>query len=245
MPDSSLRLILRALADLVFPPHCLGCGKPLDITRHPLFCEGCADRLPWIKSPLCARCGRPFAVGGDRLCGECLVRPPAFNLARSLFFYEEPVRSGILGLKFKGERDWLPTLPALCRKSPLMADFTEPDLIIPAPLHPKRLRERGCNQSLLLARHCFPAWRDRIAPNALLRIRSTIPQSSLDGAARRRNLHGAFAAAPGAEFSGKRVLLIDDVLTTGTTVAACAEELVRAGAERVEVFTLARSITIR
>lgn len=242
--DSGLRRLFRALADLVFPPRCLGCGEPLSATLHPLFCASCLDGLPWIAHPFCPRCGRPFAAGADRLCGECLVRPPAFHLARSLFFYKGPVRDGILGLKFRGERDWLPTLPALCRRSPLLADFGEPDLVIPAPLHPSRLRERGCNQSLLLARRCFPEWRDRIDPLLLLRTRPTVPQSTLDGAARRRNLLDAFAVAEGAAFAGKKVLLVDDVFTTGTTVAACSEALARAGALRVEVFTLARSIRL-
>ena len=177
-----------------------------------------------------------------RLCPDCLREPPAFALARSPLRYEGLVRDGLIALKFHGDFTWLATLAVLCRESALMADFTPPDWIVPAPLHRDRLRTRGFNQALELARVCFPQWRDRIRPDALLRRRATLPQTSLDGAARRRNPVGAFAGAPDVGLAGKSVLLVDDVFTTGATVQACARALVDVNCARVEVFTVARSL---
>lgn len=233
---------LNALADLFFPPQCLGCHNPLPATIPPLFCPACQAQLPWIRPPLCTCCGTPFRAGGNHLCSACLTRPPSFILARSLFRYEEPIRSAFLGLKFKKDLAFAPSLAMLCSHSVLRTDFSEPDCIVPVPLHPLRLRERGFNQAVLLAHACFPQWRRRVAPLALVRQVYTPSQSSLDGRARRRNLRGAFKVADSARLVGKKVLLVDDVFTTGTTVEVCAKALKEAGVARVEVFTLARSV---
>ena len=233
---------LQSLADLFFPPRCLACGVDLAATVTPLFCQACQDQLPWITAPLCTCCGVPFQAGVNHLCGACLANPPSFNLARSLFRYQDPLRSRILALKFQRDLTLLPSLAALCRQAAVYAEFIEPDYIVPVPLHPIRLRERGFNQALHLARSCFPQWRSCIVPELLLRLEHTPPQTSLGGRARRRNLRGVFIVARGRRVDGKKVLLIDDVYTTGTTVEACSQALQQAGAARVEVFTLARSV---
>ncbi|MDO5675229.1 MAG: ComF family protein [bacterium] len=233
---------LKALADLLFPPHCLGCGAALAATVPPLFCRTCQDDLPWITPPLCICCGTPFQAGASHLCGACLVKAPAFNLARSLFRYQDPLRSHILALKFQRDLALLPSLVALCGQAVVYTELTEPDYMVPVPLHPIRLRERGFNQALHLARSCFPQWQDRIAPQLLLRLEHSPPQTSLGGRARRRNLHGVFSVAKGVQLAGKKVLLVDDVFTTGTTVEACSQALHEAGAARIEVLTLARSV---
>ena len=233
---------LSALADLLFPPQCLGCGTALAASVPPLFCQSCQEHLPWITAPLCTCCGTPFQAGVSHLCGACLAQPPAFNLARSLFRYQEPLRSRILALKFQHDLSLLPGLAALCRQAAACADFAEPDCIVPVPLHPIRLRERGFNQAQHLARSCFPQWQERIAPHLLLRLEHSPPQTSLGGRARRRNLRGVFSLAKGMRITGQKVLVVDDVFTTGATVEACAQALKQAGAARIEVFTLARSV---
>lgn len=239
---SSIRAALHALADLLSPPCCLACGQILPFSALPLLCADCQAQLRWIEPPLCACCGLPGQEGRDQLCQACRKQRPAFALARSPLLYGPPLREALLHFKFHHDFAWLPSLAALCRASALLADLTVPDWILPVPLHLSRLRERGFNQSLLLARACFPAWRSRIRADLLLRTRSTVPQSSLDGAARRSNLHAAFAVPRKEDVRGKSLLLVDDVFTTGTTVQVCAEALQQAGALRVEVFTPARSV---
>ena len=233
---------LQALADLVFPPHCLGCGTALSTSVPPLFCPLCRAALPWIEPPWCTCCGAPFRAGTSHVCGACLKNPPPFALARSLFRYENPIRSRILALKFQGDLTLLPSLEALCAEAPACAAFTEPDYLIPVPLHPDRLRERGFNQAQHLARACFPRWRRKLTRQILLRSLATPPQTFLSGRARRRNLRGAFSVADDARLGGTTVLLVDDVFTTGATVSDCCRALRGAGAARIEVFTLGRSV---
>jgi len=130
----------------------------------------------------------------------------------------------------------------LARRSAGYRELSVPEVIVPVPLHPTRLRERGFNQSLLLARSFFPKLRDRIAPHLLLRTRPTIPQSILSGPARRKNLQGAFAVPDGDSLRGRHVLLVDDVMTTGSTIGQCTRVLRRAGCRRIEVFVLAMAV---
>jgi ComF family protein len=231
----------EALKDLLFPPRCLGCERRLESSRPPLFCADCHQALRFLDSPLCTRCGLPFPAGVDHLCGDCLAGRPAFALARSLFAYQPPVPALILALKFAGQLTGLASLGALAARSPLLPHFTEPDLVLPVPLHPARLRERGFNQALLIARACFPHWRPRLDTALLLRRRSTRPQAQLSGRERRANLTGVFALAEPERVRDRRVLLVDDVFTTGSTVQECSRVLAAAGAGRIEVFTLARS----
>ncbi len=133
-------------------------------------------------------------------------------------------------------------MASLATQSAVFSTFSVPDLIFPVPLHKSRLRQRGFNQALLLAGSCFPRWRNSIVADGLLRVRATVPQTDLDGAGRRKNLKGAFALKDPDMVRGKTVLLVDDVFTTGSTVRECSRVLQAGGAERVEIFTLARSL---
>lgn len=130
---------------------------------------------------------------------------------------------------------------ALAEEADATALFHEPDLILPVPLHIRRLRWRGFNQSLLLAKTCFSTWKEKIHPDLLQRHRATIPQTQLDGADRRSNLAGAFSLRDPEAVRDKRVLLVDDVFTTGSTLRECAEILSKAGAGKIIAFTLART----
>lgn len=151
----------------------------------------------------------------------------------------------IVKFKFGGKLGNLASLAVLAGHSPLFSHLTEPDLIIPVPLHKRRLRERGFNQALLLAKRCFPDWQNRFAVYGLLRRYATVPQVSLSGEQRRRNLKGAFILGMDASMvAGKTILLVDDVFTTGSTVSECSQILKNAGAARVEVFTMTRSAPV-
>jgi len=163
-------------------------------------------------------------------------------LARASFYYQQPLVSLILQWKFSHRMTGLATMASLATQSAVFPTFSVPDLIFPVPLHKSRLRRRGFNQALLLAGSCFHGWRNSIVADGLLRIRATVPQTSLDGAGRRKNLNGAFALKDPDMVRGKTVLLVDDVFTTGSTVRECSRVLRAGGAERVEVFTLARSL---
>lgn len=225
----------RALR-LLLPPRCLLCGAAGADGRD--LCAGCAADLAPNVLP-CPRCALPLPAPAP-LCGECLVRAPPFERAWAPFVYGHPL--DLLEMRFKFEAD----LAAGCVLSWLMAgrapfDAPErPDLLIPVPLHAARLRERGYNQALELARPLARAFAIPLRDDVLLRTRATPPQTGLDAKTRRRNLRGAFAVVPAAVLPD-HVALADDVMTTGATLRECARVLRRAGVARVDVWALARA----
>jgi len=233
----------EAVRDLLFPSFCLGCRQQLP-TKFcpPLFCSDCLVKIQYIRSPCCRRCGQPFPGGSDHLCSDCLRDHLVFDLARSVFLYQDPIASLILSLKFGGCLSSLNSLRILALQATAQSNFSEPDLILPVPLHIQRLRQRGFNQALLIARSCFPQWKHKITADLLKRSRPTIPQSVLSGKVRRENLEQAFMLAHPEQVDGKHILLVDDVYTTGSTVNECSKILRANGAVRIEIFTLARSV---
>ena len=228
--------------DIFFPAHCLGCNQQLNDSRLPLLCPQCLSDVAPVVSPHCTCCGTPFPSGTDHLCGICLRSGFGFDYGRSIFYYREPISLLLLRFKFSGKLTGLATIAALADQAGLHNLFQEPDLILPVPLHISRLRSRGFNQALLLARSCFPQWQDKIHSDLLHRHRPTIPQTSLSGKARRNNLKGAFSVSNPGQVAGKTILLIDDVFTTGSTLHECAKILSRAGVTGIEAFTLAMAL---
>ena len=200
--------------------------------------------IRFISPPFCVCCGLPFQTGEDHFCGDCLQGRFVFDQARAAVIYAEPVVAPLLAFKYQGDLSGLEVFASLAH--PLLVCpahlYAHCDLIVPVPLHPRRLRGRGFNQALLLAQCFFPHYRARIYPELLARIRHTAPQSGQSGRARRRNLRGAFMVTTPSAVKGKSILLVDDVLTTGTTVNECAAVLRTAGATEIQVFTLARTV---
>ena len=229
--------------NLVLPPACLSCDAPVAVAGA--LCAACWSRVTFIGRPCCARCGLPFEIEAAEgaLCGACTQAPPAYDRARAAFLYEGVGRELILAFKM-ADRSWLaPRLAVWLQRAaaPLLVDC---DLLVPVPLHRWRLLARRFNQAAVLA-GVLARQADAVAvPDLLVRTRRTRPQARLSGAQRRRNVRGAFAVRRGREglVGGRRVLLVDDVLTTGATVAACARALRAAGAARVDVATLARAV---
>jgi len=233
--------VVKALLDLLFPPLCLGCRGAVGQAG---FCAACWSALTFLDGPGCACCGLPFAVAleGETFCAGCLAKPPAFDKARAILAYDDNSRSAILALKHADRLDLVPGFSRwLSRTGRTLLD--DCDLIVPVPLHRFRLWRRRYNQSAELARRLAGDWKRNYDPFALIRARATASQGAMSGAkARRRNVLGAFKVPDPAKVQGKRVLLLDDVLTTGATVEACARALKRAGAEQVHVLVLARVV---
>lgn len=238
----NLLLLFQACKELLFPSHCLACKRQLPCRELPLFCCDCLARIKFVNPPVCTCCGTPFPGGRNHYCGHCLTRPYGFQSARSAVLYDEPVAPLISNLKFRGDLSCLSTLTTIAKNSPGFRELSVPDIIIPIPLHIKRLRKRGFNQALIIAESLFPDNRSKIQPELLIRNRATPPQTGLSGSRRRKNLKNAFSAKRPQIVSGKKILLIDDVLTTGSTVDECSRILSRSGAGIIEVFTLARAL---
>jgi ComF family protein len=230
-------------ADLVFPRDCVACGAPLRIGDRRALCPACWTTLRPPSEPRCHRCDAPTPPLRPT-CLACLTDPPAFDRVRTLGLYlaherqASPLALAVRALKYHGERGVAACLGrALAERHPPPGDA----VVVPVPLHPRRLRERGYNQALVLARALARAAGLAVRARELRRIRPTPSQAGLDARARRANLDGAFRVGPHARIAGRAVVLVDDVLTTGATADACAATLRRAGATTVVVYAVGRT----
>ncbi|WP_163336979.1 ComF family protein [Desulfopila sp. IMCC35008] len=231
----------RALVDLVLPDICRVCGVTVN-TRDGLhgICDTCLDQVKYRGKDGCRRCGIAYVghVDSNHLCGTCLTRPPSYHGATSVCDYAEPVRGLLHRLKYQSDTSVLPSLATIVNRSE-WADPARFDWIIPVPLYIGRLRSRGYNQAVLLARLLFGNRNERLNTFLLQRVRETAPQAGLDGGERRRNLRGAFSVERSELLVGRCICLVDDVLTTGATANACSTVLLKAGVCSVEVVTMA------
>ena len=235
---------LRAL-DALFPPRCGGCHRFSGV----IFCESCALRLRAVEEPCCQRCGKafdPLAYGAE-ICADCREHPPAFARARACWIYEEPVRDAIHRFKYNRRFAMAPRFAQMMRQTPAVRAQIEgfqPHCLVPVALHASRARARGFNQSVLLARE-LGLLCELPALDLLMRTRATPPQVGLDMKARQRNVRAAFAIDEKLwqreNLAGARILLIDDVFTTGATINECARVLLKAGASEVGALTIARA----
>ncbi len=242
-PLVATRRAARGLLDLVLPPRCLACGG---LVADPgTLCAGCWRGLAFHGPPACACCGLPFdhAAGEAARCAACLAAPPAYDRARAVLRYDDGSKGLILAFKHADRTDAAPAFARWLARAgqELLADC---DLIAPVPLHWRRLFRRRYNQAALLALALAKLSGRPAAPDLLRRRRDTRPQGHLSRGQRQRNVAGAFALAPAwrPRIAGRRVLLLDDVMTTGATVEAAAQVLTRAGAAGVDVLTLARVV---
>src|SRR3984893_18777884 len=224
----SLR-IGRAVVDGVLPPRCLACGEMVD--DPDVLCGRCWAGITFFAPPWCVGCGLPFPhpMGEDALCGACARERRSWDPARAVLRYGKKSRRLVLRLR-PGDRPDLAGAFGRWRHRAGKEVLAGADLLVPVPLHWTRLFQRRYNQAALLAQAIRSAGGPDVAGDGLVRRRRTPSQGHLGPAARERNVRGAFAIQAGRSFAGKRVVLIDDVMTTGATVEECARVIKRAGA---------------
>lgn len=225
---------LRNALDLLFPPFCPLCGGASAASG---VCAPCAADLPWNRMP-CRLCAAPLVLAG-RTCGHCQSRPPAYDQALAAFAYGPPLDHLVKRLKFGGELHVAPALAELMARYLRTRLPGNPRALVPVPLHANRLRERGFNQAGELARALGRLLGVPVTGSLALRLRATAPQSDLPLSRRRHNLRGAFSVRNGPV--PEHVAIVDDVMTTGSTVSVLARALKRAGARRVDVWCLCRT----
>lgn len=236
----------RQTLRFIMPVACVGCDRLLTADPVPFFCRQCWDRIVPITGPSCSRCDQPFVSPAtiswspDHQCQNCLERPPAYQRAWTLFPYLPPLQDAICSFKYRGRVPLAKPLASLMIGA--LPPEIDADLIIPVPLHHSRLRAREFNQSLLLADHVARHLACPVSITDLSRLLPTDPQTTLSRPERLRNLRQAFAVHNPDAIAGRRLLLIDDVYTTGTTLNECAKALLKAGAAFVCALTLARTI---
>jgi ComF family protein len=212
---------------------CLLCGAAS--AAHPL-CPGCLADLPWHRKPQCPSCATPTPAG--EVCGTCLKHPPAFERTHAALAYRFPIDRLIPRLKYHGQLAIAPTLGACLAQA--VEHASRPDALVPMPLHPMRIRERGFNHASEIARMLARQLDLPLDLDSCRRIRDTPPQMGLKHDARRRNVRGAFACSD--KVKGQQIALIDDVMTTGTSLDELAATLKRAGAREVSCWVVARAL---
>jgi ComF family protein len=233
--------------DLLFPKKCAVCLRLLnDDEIDQQLCPPCRATLVPISLPYCRICAMPVLAHGERapLCGECLRQRPPFSLARALFEYQGSLVTLVHKLKYGQDRTVIPALRSLI-KSQDLSFFANGSYLVPVPLHPAKLRQRGFNQAVLLAEIFFGRKNPALARDLLKRQKNTPPQTGRDKKTRRKMIKNSFAVNEKYTIKSKDITLVDDVFTTGTTVAQCSKTLVAAGARRVFVITLARVLPER
>lgn len=225
----------KIIQEWLFPPTCLLCGDPGLPGRD--LCEPCARELPYLRRA-CARCALPLALDGQPICGRCLTNPPSFDATYAPLLYRQPVRHLVQALKFHRHYAHARLLGLLLAES-LAHRGTFPELVLPVPLHASRLRQRGFNHSAEIAREVARRLAIPLAVGVVARCRATPPQVGLTAKARTRNVRHAFAVT--RPLRARHVAILDDVMTTGSTVNELAGVLRTAGVERIDIWVCARA----
>ena len=235
-----LSLPLESFLDLLYPRSCVHCGEAAE-GGFPHLCAPCSRRIHWVRAPACPVCGHPFfgMMEADRTCPHCLTLRPAFGSGCTGVLVRGPVRALVHGIKYRRELHLLRDVRLALERAEELLAFAAGAVLAPVPLHPRKRRERGFNQSRLLAELLASLAGAEAVEEPLVRVVDTESQTRFDRRQRRENLKNAFAISPGFALSRKkRYVLVDDVFTTGSTLNACAITLRRGGARQVDVATL-------
>ena len=225
------------LTDILFPRRCPVCGD-IVLPKGNLICPGCMAKLSWVRRPVCKKCGKEVLDETIEYCRDCARHKRSFDYGLSLINYDDTASRSMARIKYNNRREYLDFYSeAMVRKMGKRIRSMDGDALIPVPVHPSRLRERGFNQAEELARRLSGPLGIPVNTSVLKRKRKTAPQKNLDSSGRLKNLEQAFTAA--ALPSGmQKVILVDDIYTTGSTIEACARVLRKAGAEHVYFVTI-------
>jgi ComF family protein len=230
--------LARPVIDFALPPRCAGCG--LIVGEVGSFCLECWTKVEFLGAGGCERCGIPLEATDAEICAACLAQPSPVDRMRAAVAYGEIARSLALRLKY-GRKTALAMTMARYMAVHLEVHMAD-GVLMPVPLHRRRLWGRGFNQAALIARALAERNHLSVECRTLIRTRATPPLKEMSIAQRRRAVSGAFALAAGRSVKGRKIVLVDDVLTTGSTASACARVLKRAGADRVELISWARVV---
>jgi ComF family protein len=227
----------RAALDFALPARCAGCGTITDAPHQ--FCSDCWQQVEWLGQGGCEQCGLPLEATEIEQCGRCLAKPPLIERSRAAMAYGDIARSLVLRLKYSRKVALAETMARAMRP---LVDAAPGTILVPVPLHRSRLWWRGFNQSGLIAASLAKASGLEHRPALLTRVRRTRALKNMNARARANEVKAAFGIAPSADVKGGHFLLVDDVLTTGSTSEACARTLLRAGATRVDLICFARVV---
>ena len=226
------------MLDFVLPPRCAGCAEVIEDVDS--FCADCWSQVEWLGDAGCQRCGLPLEATEAELCGRCLADPPVLHRMRAAVAYGEVPRTIALRLKYGRKVALARTMARYMER--LRGNEKADAVIVPVPLHRWRLWSRGFNQSSLVAKELSRRWSVPVDHRLLRRVKATKPLKGLNHGQRKKAVAGAFRVADGVHLAGLTVILVDDVLTSGSTADACGKALLKARAERVELVSWARVV---
>jgi len=243
--------IIKHLMDIIYPPRCHICGEFIkramcEEERH-LICDMCLESLPLMRSPICPVCSLklPDSAQGDHLCERCIRRPPFFKKLFAPFMYTGILKNAIHGMKYRGKRQIADSLGIFVSSYAKRYLFSlKRPIVIPVPLHKDRIRMRGYNQSLLIAKQISSAMGIELDRFSLVRRMDTVPQINLKMNERMKNVRDAFKVERRENIKGRDVILVDDVATTCSTLNECARMLKKAGSGDIFCLVIARASII-
>jgi len=233
--------LARELGAVIFPPVCVACGSLVEEGGYRHVCRSCAGKIDFVEAPACSICGHPFygELAGERMCPHCEGMAPAFREGRTCVLFKGPARALVHELKYHHGLYVLADIEAVIRRSPRVLELVQGAVLVPVPLHGRKERERGYNQTLFIA-ECIARATDNNAriEQLLTRKVDTKSQTTFDRRTRRANLKNAFALTRAAAINpAQHYVLVDDVFTTGSTLNSCAGVLRRAGCLNLDVVT--------
>lgn len=237
-----LQHYIETVISFIYPAQCRVCDNVLGFESIPYVCDTCCNNIDIIVPPWCNICGIPNT---EDVCDNCATKPPQYGKLRTIALYRGTLQQLIHLYKFEKRTTLVKYLAHLITTNlPNDISFTDYDFIVPIPIHKKRLKERGFNQTTLLANHISKITDNQVETNSLIRKKNTSPQSSLDREARNTNIIGAFQLLNSDIFYNKQILLLDDVYTTGATVQEAVKVLWNADPKEIDILTLARALDI-